>query len=68
MRTAYVIVISIMLVVLGLVFYPSLHSVVSNANVTVAGGFLPLVAMAVTLLPYAFLGFIVYAIFKTRGR
>ena len=68
MRTFYILVISVALVVLGLVFYPSLHIVIEGANVTVGTGFLPLTAAAVTLLPYAFLGFVVYALFKLRGR
>lgn len=68
MRTYYIIIVSGLLVVFGLLFFPTLNIVVGSVNVTAAAGFLPLTGAAVTLLPYAFLGFIVYAIIKLSGR
>ncbi len=69
MRTYYIIVVSVLLVVLGMLSYPTIHNVVISQNVTdPAKGFLPLTSSAVTLLPYAFLGFIAYAIIKLSGR
>ena len=64
MRTAYAIAICIMLVTLGMVMFPSLHGIVSGISIA---SYLPLVGASVTFLPYAFLLFIVYAIYKTRG-
>jgi hypothetical protein len=52
-----------MLVVLALLTYPTLHSIISAVDLT---GQLPLTAAAVTLLSYAFLGLIVYAIIRLK--
>ena len=68
MRTAYIIVIGGALVVLGMLFYPTVHSMIGESGVTVANGFLPLTAAANTFLPYAFLAFIVYGIIKMVRR
>ncbi len=73
MRTYYIIVVSVLLVVFGLLFYPTLHLVVGNVDVSTVPTpthipFLPLTASAVTLLPYAFFGFVVYIIIKLSGR
>ena len=62
MRSFYIIVISVMLIVLGMLFYPTVHTMVGGADTT---GFLPLTTASLTFLPYAFLAFILYAIFKT---
>lgn len=64
MRTAYILAIALMLVIIGLVCYPSIHGYVSSISLV---GQLPLVATAITLLPYAFLAFIIYAIVKTSS-
>lgn len=65
MRTFYIIVIGGILVVLGLLFYPSVHIVVGATDTT---GFLPLLSGAVAFMPYAFLGFMIYAVIKLRGK
>ena len=68
MRTFYIITIGVVLVVFGLLLYPTLNKVVGSVNVSVGAGFLPLTAAAVKLLPYAFLGFIGYIIIKMSGK
>ncbi len=65
MRTYYIIVVGILLVVFGMLLYPTLHIVIGGVDLT---GFLPLTASATILLPYAFLGFVVYAIVKLSGK
>ena len=51
----------VLLMVFGALIYPTLHSMVDDVSTT---GFLPLLAAAVVGLPYMFLGFVVYAIFR----
>ncbi len=64
MRTTYFIVIAGLLVVLGLLLYPTIHYVNGLVDTT---GWLPLTAAAKTVLPYMFLGFVIYAIIHMRG-
>ncbi len=59
MRNAWVIVSIVMVVVIGLLSFPTVHLLIDAVDTT---GQLPLVASAVTFLPYAFLLFIIYAI------
>lgn len=65
MRTAYIIVISVLLITLGMLFYPTAHSMITATDTT---GFLPLTISANRLLPYAFLAFIAYGIIKLVRR
>ena len=65
MRTYYILVVSVILGVFTLLLYPSIHLWVSTVDTT---GFLPLLKMAVVLLPYVFLGIAVYAIIKLSGK
>lgn len=71
MRNYYVIVVATLLVVFGMLLYPTVHFAISGGT-GYSGldktGFLPLTAAAVTLLPYAFLGFVIYAIIKLSKR
>ena len=64
MKTAYWLTLGGILVVLGMLFYPTLHGYITGVDRT---GMLPLLSSAVTLLPYGFLGFVVYAIFKKKN-
>ena len=65
MKPAYFIAIAVIVVVVGMLTYPSLHGFVGTVDRT---GFLPILSAAITFLPYAFLLFVVYAIFKrSRG-
>lgn len=65
MRAFYLVVIAIMLVVIGMLFYPPLREVFGYVDTS---GFLPLTEAAVTFMPYVFLLFIVYGIVKqARG-
>ncbi len=59
MRNAYIIVSIVILVVVGLQLFPTAHILIDAVDTT---GQLPLVASAITFLPYAFLLFIIYAI------
>lgn len=52
-----------LLVVMALVMFPTVNWGVHNIDMT---GFLPLFAMATTLLPYAFVGVVVYIILRLR--
>ncbi len=65
MRTYVIIVVSGMLVIFGILLYPSLHSLNSTVDTT---GFLPLTKAAVYFIPYAFLLFIFYLINKVLRR
>ncbi len=65
MRAYYFIIISVVLVVLGMLFYPSLHLII---DATPTAGFLPLLSAGTAMLPYAFLAFVVYAIFTMIRR
>ena len=65
MRLYYILVICGILVVIGLLMYPTLHRLIGNVEIT---GFLPLTKAAVILIPYAFLGFIIYAILQVVRR
>ncbi len=72
MKTLYLWVVSGLLVVMGMLLYPTLHLNVSSANTSsmLADGtitnFLPLTTFAMVVLPYAFLGLIVYAVIQSR--
>ncbi len=59
MRNAWVIVSIMLLVVVGLLLFPTAHIIIDAVDTT---GQLPLVTSSIKLLPYAFLTFIVYAI------
>jgi len=62
MRTYYIVIISGLLVVFALLFFPTIHlNVGTYVDKT---DWLPLTAFGATLIPYAFLGFVVYAIYK----
>ncbi len=61
MKTFYAIVIGGMMAVLAMLTYPTLSGFVS---VTDTSSFLPLVTAAFTLLPYAFLGIVIYAMIR----
>lgn len=65
MRTAYILTIAGLLIVIGMLMYPTLHFMNGLVDTT---GFVPLLKMAVAILPYAFLGFIGYAIFQMAKR
>ena len=65
MRTYYFIVISVLLVVFGVLLYPTIHLVVGFVDTT---GFLPLTKAATIALPYIFLAFIGWAIFQMKKR
>lgn len=60
MKVFYIIIVSGLLVVFGMLFFPTIHFMNGLVDTT---GFLPLLTMAVTLLPYAFLFFVLYAVF-----
>ena len=63
MKAFYFIVIAVILLVLGMLFYPSLHLFIGGVDRT---GFLPLLSSAVVFLPYVFLFFVVYGIMRAR--
>ena len=65
MRTYVIIVVSGMLIIFGILLYPTLHSMVGDVSTT---GFLPLTTDAVILMPYAFMGFVFYLIMKLVRR
>ena len=65
MRTAWVLTIGGLLVVFALLFFPTVNTQNSQVNMT---EWLPLTKAAGTFLPYAFLGFAVYAIMKIARR
>ncbi len=65
MKLAYFIAIAVILVVLGMLFFPSLHLSVGNVTTT---GWLPLTIAAKTFLPYAFLLFVIYGVFRMARR
>ena len=65
LRTFYVVIIGGMLLVLGMLFYPSLHDIVGVVDRT---GFLPLLSTSLIVLPYVFLGFILYGILRMVRR
>jgi hypothetical protein len=65
MRTFYIFVIGGIILVLMLLFFPTVNKMVGSVNV---GGFLPLLAAATTFLPYAFIGLAIYGIFKLTKR
>ncbi len=65
MRLYYIAIICVIVIVLGMLFYPTVHGVIVTTNTT---GFLPLTAGATTLLSYAFLGFVLYAIIQMVRR
>ena len=60
MKFVYVGIVGLIVVVLGLLFFPTVHINFWNINTT---GFLPITSAAAALMPYVFLAFIVYAIF-----
>ena len=64
MKVAWALTIGIILIVLGMLFYPTLNGYIHNVDRT---GFLPLLSSMIILLPYGFLGFVVYAVVKKRG-
>jgi hypothetical protein len=64
MKAAWAITLGIILIVLGMLFYPTLNGYIHAVDRT---GFLPLLSSMVVLLPYGFLFFVVYAIVKKRG-
>jgi hypothetical protein len=65
MRLFYAIIIGGILVVLGLLFYPSIHLITGAVDTT---GFLPLLSAGVAFMPYAFLGFMVYAVIQLKKK
>lgn len=68
MRSFYIIVASVLLVVIAMLFYPSLHVVVDSTNTSAVSSngtavdAYPLAESAKTALPYIFLGFAAYAV------
>lgn len=64
MKVAYFLTLAVILIVLGMLFFPSLHGVILGTDRT---GMLPLLSASITILPWAFLGFVVYAIFHKRA-
>jgi len=64
MRTFYFFFLAGLFIVMGMLLFPSLHLIVGGIDMT---GWYPILKSAVTLLPWGFLGFIVYAIVKMRG-
>ena len=65
MRTAYVLTVAGILVVVALLIFPNLS--VANAGVNMTE-WLPLTKSAGTFLPYAFLLFVVYVIMRLARR
>ena len=65
MKGSYLVVIALVLVVIGMLLYPSLHDLIGGVDTT---GYLPLLKAAVISMPYLFLGFIVYAIIQQAKR
>jgi hypothetical protein len=61
MKNAYLITIVGMVVIMGMMFYPTVRTVIGNVDST---GWLPIVTMAKTALPYAFLGLVIYGIYR----
>jgi len=61
----FLITVAILLLVFGMLTYPTVRTIVGNTDTT---GFVPLLAAAVTLLPYGFLGFAVYAVWRLVKR
>jgi len=53
--------IAMVLIPIGLLLYPTVRSIVSSTDMS---AWLPLTQAAVTLLPYAFLFFIIYALIR----
>jgi hypothetical protein len=67
LKTAYVVAVSGILVVLGLLFYPTVNTMVGGA-VDAGSGWLDLTVAGVTVLPYFFLAVVVYAIIKLSNK
>ena len=65
MRAFVIFSVALVLVVIGLLLYPSIHTLVGLVDTT---GFLPLTIASIAALPYIFLGFIVYAILKVAKK
>ena len=62
MRTYYIFIISGILIIVGMLMYPSLHLMTGMVDTT---GLQPLTkAVGVTLVPWFFLGMVFYAISK----
>ena len=53
------------LVAVGLLLYPTIKEQFGFVDTT---GWLPLVTAAFTVVPYAFIGFVIYAIFRQSRR
>ncbi len=61
----YIVVIAGLVVILGLLFYPTIHLINGVVDLT---NFLPLTAMATVAIPYVFLVIVAYAVFKLIKR
>lgn len=59
MRGAYIFAVALVLVVLGMLFFPTIHSMIGNFDLSSE---LPLTQFAIILLPFAFLFFVYWAI------
>ncbi len=59
MSKTFVVFIAVLIAVLAMLFYPTLHTMISDVDKT---GWLPLTAAAVVALPFVFLGYAVYLI------
>lgn len=65
MKLFIILSVTMVLIVIGLLLYPSIRLLVGYIDTT---GFLPLTAAAVTAFPYIFLLFIVYAIMRVARK
>ena len=63
MNTYKFLVFSGFAIIATLLLYPTVRSMVNQANTT---GFLPIIKASVIFLPYAFLLFLVYAIYNRK--
>lgn len=65
MRGYYIFVIAMVVVAVGMLLYPTIKDMYGYVDTT---GWLPLVTAGFTLIPYAFIGFIIYAIIQRSRR
>jgi hypothetical protein len=65
MRTFYIFVIGGIILVLMLMFFPTVNKMTGLVDIS---GFLPIIGAATTMLPYAFIGLAIYGIFKLTKR
>ena len=65
MRAFYAIVITGILIVLGMLFFPTVNYVSGLVDTT---GWLPLTKAGLALMPYVFLGFVAWGIYQLKKR